>query len=427
MSAPAPCVHVVGAGLAGLAAALTAAEAGLPVRVYEQAPRGGGRCRSFWDDKLSLKIDNGNHFVMSGNAEALGLLRRNGAGEGAVLGPREAVYPFYDHANGARYAVRPGLARTPLWAFTPGRSVPGADFLDYAEGGALMTAPADATLDQVIRRRGALWRGFWEPMAIAALNAAPEQCQARLLIPVLTKTFLRGGAYCRPLIARETLGDAFVEPTVAAIERLGAQVRFGARVRALAFAENRLSGLVLAEGPVALGARDVLVLATPPTRAKELVPELTTPEDGEPILNGHFRLAQAPPIGGGEVPLMGVLGAATQWIAVRGPHVSLTISAASALADEDEETLLPKLWAETRAALGLPEGAGYEAGRIIREKRATFLPTPANVRRRPGAATRWPNLILAGDWTDTGLPATIEGAITSGNTAGRLVLERMRR
>ena len=123
---------------------------------------------------------------------------------------------------------------------------------------------------------------------------------------------------------------------------------------------------------------------------------------------------------------MGVLGAATQWIAVRGVHASLTISAASALADEEEATLLPRLWEETRAALGLAPGMGYEAARIIREKRATFLPTPANVRARPKAATRWPNLILAGDWTDTGLPATIEGAITSGNTAGALVLGRAR-
>lgn len=426
MSEPAPCVHVVGAGLAGLAAALTVAEAGLAVRVYEQAPRGGGRCRSFWDDKLSLKIDNGNHFVMSGNEAAMGLLRRNGAGEAAVIGPAEALFPFYDHADGSRFIVRPGLARTPLWAFQRGRSVPGASAMEFLEGAKLLAADPDATLDQVIRMRGKLWRGFWEPLAIAALNAEPAQCQARLLAPVLTKTFLRGGAYCRPLIARETLGDAFVEPTVASIERLGGQVRFGARVRALDFADNRLAGLMLAEGPVALGARDVLVLATPPTRAKELVPDLTAPEDGEPILNAHFRLAQAPPIGGGEVPLMGVLGAATQWIAVRGVHASLTISAASALADEDEDTLLPKLWAETHAALGLPVGTGYEAARIIREKRATFLPTPANVRRRPGAATRWPNMILAGDWTDTGLPATIEGAITSGNTAGALVRERMR-
>lgn len=418
-------VHVVGAGLAGLAAALTVAEAGIGVQVHEQAPRGGGRCRSFWDEKLSLKIDNGNHFIMSGNDAAMGLLRRNGAGEAAVIGPAEAIYPFYDHERSIRYEVRPGLARTPLWALTPGRSVPGAGFLDYAEGGALLTAPPEATLEQVIRRRGELWRGFWEPLAIAALNAAPEQCQARLLAPVLTKTFLRGGAYCRPLIARETLGDAFVEPTVSTIEQRGGQVRFGARVRGLEFSENRVRGLMLAEGPVALGPEDILVLAVPPTRAAELVPGLTVPEDGEPILNAHFRLDHPPPIGGGEVPLMGVLGAATQWIAVRGPHVSLTISAAGAFAEDDEAALLPRLWAETRAALGLPEGAGYEAGRIIREKRATFLPTPENVRRRPKAATRWPNLILAGDWTDTGLPATIEGAITSGNTAGRIAAQRL--
>lgn len=414
-----PRVHVIGAGLAGLAAALTAAEAGLRVRLYEQAPRAGGRCRSFWDDRLSLLIDNGNHFVMSGNDNALGLLRRNGAGISALIGPDEAVFPFYDHADGARYSVRPGRARTPLWALQPGRSVPGARFWDFAEGGALLAVPAHATLAQAIRRRGPLWRGFWEPMAIAALNAAPDVAQARLLLPVLTRTFLRGGAYCRPLIAREALGEAFVEPTLRVLENLGAQIQFGARLKAIALADKRATALHLGEEIIELGPSDRVILAVPPTRAGEFLPFLTPPEDGEPILNAHFRLereAPHPP----QAPLMGVLGAATQWIAVRGLHVSLTISAASALADMEEDILLPRLWDETRAALQLPAQLPYAAARIIREKRATFCPSPANVARRPGAKTPLANLWLAGDWTDTGLPATIEGAILSGNLAGTL-------
>ncbi len=415
----APLVHVIGAGLAGLAAALTASEAGLRVQLHEQAPRAGGRCRSFWDDKLSLLIDNGNHFVMSGNAHALGLLRRNGAGVQALIGPDEALFPFYDHANGARYTVRPGRARTPLWALQRGRSVPGAGFWDFAEGGALLGAPAEATLAQVIRRRGPLWRGFWEPMAIAALNAAPEVAQARLLTPVLTRTFLRGGAYCRPLIAREALGEAFVEPTLRALEKRGAVTRFGVRLKAIEMHNGRATALHLGDAQIALGPSDRVILAVPPARAGELLPFLTPPEDGEPILNAHFRLeeeAPHPPL----APLMGVLGAATQWIAVRGTHVSLTISAASALAELDEDILLPRLWEETRAALQLPVQLPYAAARIIREKRATFDPSPANVARRPAAKTALANLWLAGDWTDTGLPATIEGAIVSGNRAGAL-------
>lgn len=415
----APVLHVIGAGLAGLAAALTGAEAGLSVRLYEQAPRAGGRCRSFWDDKLSLLIDNGNHFVMSGNENALGLLERNGAGIEALIGPEEAVFPFYDHANGARYCVRPGLARTPLWALQAGRSVPGAGIWDFAEGAALLSAPATATLAQVIRRRGPLWRGFWEPMAIAALNAAPEVAQARLLTPVLTRTFLRGGAYCRPLIAREALSEAFVEPTLLMLEKRGARVRFGVRLRGIDWADKRAAVLHLGEERIALGPHDRVILAVPPTRALELIPGITAPEEGEPILNAHFRLddeAPMPP----QAPLMGVLGAATQWIAVRGQHVSLTISAASALADRPEEELLPQLWHETQAALQLPSQMPYAAARIIREKRATFCPSPANVARRPGPKTAFGNVWLAGDWTDTGLPATIEGAIFSGNRAGAL-------
>lgn len=416
----APQAFVIGAGLAGLAAGLGLAEAGWRVRLFEAAPRAGGRCRSFRDDRLSMQIDNGNHFIMSGNDAALGFLARVGAKD-ALIGPREALYPFVDLANGRRYCVKPGRARTPLWLFHPEHGAPGAGFPDYFEVARFFLASEGDRVSDVIRRRGAMWRAFWEPMTAAVLNAAPENSQARLLAPVLTRTFLRGGDYCRPLIARTGLGDAFVTPTLARIGEKGGEIRFGARLKALEFDAERVRALIFADARIEPGPRDAIVLAVPPARAGELVPGLVPPEDGETILNAHFRLdSEPPPLPGGS-HLMGVIGAATQWIAVRGVHVSLTISAAGALADEDEETLLPTLWAETRRALALPPETPWAAGRIIREKRATFLPDPANVRRRAPARTAWRNLVLAGDWTATGLPATIEGAIVSGNTAARLV------
>lgn len=413
----APTVHIVGAGLAGLAAGLTAAEAGLRVALYEAAPRAGGRCRTYWDAHLGARVDNGNHLMMSGNTAVLDLVARTGA-QDQLIGPDVAVYPFVDLETGRRWTVKPGLDRLPLWALDPARSVPGATLADYLEGVRLPFASSSATVADVIRRRGALWRGFWEPLTVAALNTTPEVGQARLLWRVLAETFLKGGAYCRPLMARHGLADALVDPVVAKIKALGGSVETGARVRALEIADGQVEAFQRGDARIALGPRDRIIVALPPTRARDLVPGLTTPEDGEAIVNAHFRLAVPPPPLPKDAVALGVLGGAAQWIFVRGDIASITISAPGALAQADEDDLLARLWDETRRALGLPDGTGYEAGRIIKERRAVFDQSPAGVARRPQTDTVFRNLLLAGDWTNTGLPATIESALRSGNRAG---------
>jgi hypothetical protein len=114
-----------------------------------------------------------------------------------------------------------------------------------------------------------------------------------------------------------------------------------------------------------------------------------------------------------------VIGGTAEWVFRRGTLASVTVSAATRIVDEDAEALAPRLWADVAAALQL--SGPLPAWRIVKEKRATFSQTPEQVRRRPKATTRWRNLALAGDWTDTGLPATIEGAIRSGVAASGCV------
>ncbi|MEM6906782.1 MAG: FAD-dependent oxidoreductase, partial [Pseudomonadota bacterium] len=158
-------------------------------------------------------------------------------------------------------------------------------------------------------------------------------------------------------------------------------------------------------------------------RLRTVLPEIDPPGDAHAILNAHFvvdpaLIATAP-------PLLGVLSSKTHWIFTRGDVVSLTISAADQMdvLGGDREALLQTLWAETRHALGLPDRA-FVAGRVLTERRATFDQSPAGVAKRPNARTELVNMFLAGDATQTGLPATIEGAIRSGETAARLALGR---
>jgi hypothetical protein len=142
------------------------------------------------------------------------------------------------------------------------------------------------------------------------------------------------------------------------------------------------------------------------------------PSGSHAIVNGHFWLDRPVELPGGSV-LLGLVGGTAQWLFARRELVSLTVSAADDLADRPAETIAQRLWADTARALELPL-APQPPGRIVKEKRATFAQTPEAARRRPGARTACRNLFLAGDWTATGLPATIEGAIRSGHLAAAL-------
>ncbi len=177
-----------------------------------------------------------------------------------------------------------------------------------------------------------------------------------------------------------------------------------------------MTALDFSDGREAVAPGEPVVLAVPPWIAAELVPGLVTPDRFHAIVNAHFRIA--PPSGAER--MIGVIGGTCEWIFAFPDRLSVTISAADALCDEDREPLARRIWAEVAAIHHLP--AELPPWQIVRERRATFAATPEQSARRPRAATRWTNLLLAGDWTATGLPATIEGALQSGATAARLAL-----
>jgi hypothetical protein len=169
--------------------------------------------------------------------------------------------------------------------------------------------------------------------------------------------------------------------------------------------------------PLAVG--DQVVIAVPPMVAADLLPGLVTPTEFRPIVNAHFRIEA---VNDGPVRFIGLVGGTAEWVFHRRNLASVTVSAANALADLDAEDIAARIWPEVGVALGLGSSP-MPTYRIVKEKRATFAQTPEQVRRRPPSRTVWRNLHLAGDWTDTGLPATIEGAIRSGHIAASCVLE----
>jgi hypothetical protein len=158
-----------------------------------------------------------------------------------------------------------------------------------------------------------------------------------------------------------------------------------------------------------------VVMAVPPRAAASLLPGLKTPTEFRAIVNAHFRVA--PPAGC--PPITGVINGIVEWIFAFPDRLSVTISAADRLLETPREALAAEIWRDVAAVTGVAEA--MPAWQIVREKRATFAALPSENDKRPAAMTQWRNLALAGDWTATGLPGTIEGAVRSGNKAADIV------
>ena len=411
-------VHVVGAGLAGLSTAVSLAAGGRPVTIYEAAAQAGGRCRSYEDARLGCRIDNGNHLLLSGNKATRRYLNATGARD-AMIGPDRACFPFLDVRTGRRWSFRPGAGMVPWWVFDKSRRVPGVPAWRYLSALRFAFAGPESTVRQTVGNSGVLFERLWEPLAVAALNTSANTGAARLLWPVLRETFARGEEACRPLVARDGLSEAFVEPALRMLRGNGADIRFKKRLQAVDYRDGRARILDFGAEAIPLEDGDSVVLAVPPVTAAALVPGLTVPEQSSPIVNVHFLLSRPADLAP-ELPFIGLIGGTAQWLFVRDRIASVTVSAGSDLVQESAEVLAERTWRDVAKALAR-DPHNLPRYRVVKEKRATMAQTPSQVRLRPATRCGYRNLFLAGDWIDTGLPATIESAIRSGESAARSV------
>jgi squalene-associated FAD-dependent desaturase len=407
--------HIVGAGISGLSAAVRLANANFKVHLYEATQQAGGRCRSYFDAATNLTIDNGNHLLLSGNRHALAYAKSIGT-EAGLVGPKRAQFPFVDLTTGKRWQLDLGDSRLPLWVFDSARRVPDTSLRDYLALMPLIWSSPSRLVGDAIPCEGVLYQRLVQPLLLAALNVDPPGGSAGLAGAVVRETLLAGGQACRPLIAREGLSAVLVEPAIKLLQGKGADIRFGQELRGFGSAAGRVNELKFGEEAISVAASDVVVLAVPPRPAASLLPGLKTPSKFRAIVNAHFRFE--PPE---DLPaILGVVGGLVEWLFTFPQRLSITISGADRLVDMPREELAQAIWRDICQASGI--AAKLPPWQIVRERRATFEATPEQNALRPGAVTAFKNLFLAGDWTDTGLPATIEGSVRSGNRAADLVL-----
>jgi squalene-associated FAD-dependent desaturase len=414
-------VAVVGGGLAGLAAAVELQDAGWHVALFERSRLLGGRATSFVAG--GREVDNGQHLFLACFTEFLGFLRRLGLGRVVRLQDRFEVLVF--SRRGAAGRLRAAALPAP-WHLA-------ASFVRYrhldwrakwqvaralARAREARTAPGSFA-DWLVRvgQREAALRGFWRPFFVPALNAPLERMSAADAGFVLTTAFLESAeaarlGYCTVPLARVA---------EAAAARL-AHVNLSAPVTALhAAPEGRIVLTLAGGGRVAV---DAAVAAVPPPQLTRLLgaPEEygVPPMDGyepRPILDVHLWHDR----GALAFDLAALLDSPVQWVFAKAPgYLCCSLSAADASIRRATPEAVRLCWDEVTRAIPALRGARLEDGRATRNPEATFLPRPGTPR--VGLATRLPNLVLAGSWTDTGWPDTLESAVRSGLAAARRLL-----
>ena len=409
-------IHVIGAGMAGLSTALQLSLSGEKVTVYEAAPFAGGRCRSFLDRELGCRVDNGNHLVLSGNVAVQDYLYLINSLD-TMGGPGAPLFPFIDIQSGERWTIRMNKGSIPWWILNKKRRVPGTKITDYLSALRILTAGSTDTLAGLVKPDSRLYRLFWEPFIVGALNTEPDIASAELLRNIFVQSFGAGGDACIPMIPKIGLSESFVTPCLSVLRQHDTEVKYYQRLRSLLWEGDTVRELDFNGTIVELQPTDWVVLALPAWFMRELLPEVPTPNDFRSIVNAHYRIEGLE----ADFAFTGIIGGYSEWIFVRNGLVSVTISCAERYRAITSREMAVLVWKEVALLLRLdPEH--MPPYRIFLEKYATFAATPEQNIRRPTSYTGWKNVAIAGEWTATGLPSTIEGALRSGIKAAQVVM-----
>lgn len=451
---------IIGGGFAGLAAGVALSSAGKRVRILEQKPYLGGRARSFTHAATGATVDNGQHIFMGCYHETLAFLKTIGTLDRLRFQPQLAVH-FADRQQGLTSLKCPSLP--PPWHLLGG--VLKSNSFDFAEklqivrlGRALKAANTTKlyeelrclTVDEWMARMGQsekLRRNFWDLLCIAALNEDPRIAAASVFEPVLRLALFKSARDSRIGLANCGLSECYTEAATTFIHARGGEVEINRDVSGLILdpvkndandkPELVCRGVRLSDGSTL--ASGFVLSAVPCFQLARLLPhDLLT---GESFFAGLAAMRPVPIISLNlwldrditPLEFAGLRGTTVQWFFNKGKilgsgehYISLVISGAHEHVHREKEELLSLALQELRELFPRAREAAVLHSLVIKERFATFSASVEAARLRPGSRTPVAGLYLAGDWTNTGLPATIESAVKSGYTAAREVLHSQR-
>jgi len=438
-------VVVIGGGFAGLSAAALLGERGARVTVLEARPSLGGRASAFTDPATGDRVDNGQHVLIGCYHETFAFLERIGASAGVALQENLEVHMIDRRGRASRLACPPWPAPLHLLGgVLRWESLGWADRLAVLRiRGALRRRAPDprgagassTTVRQWLRAAGQTERLvelLWEPLAVAALNEPIDVAGAEPFREVLRRMFTSNRRDSRLGLPVVPLDRLFAQPARAFIERTGGAVRTGARARVTCPAGSSRPAVITTAGETLRPDAVVCAVAwhalpdlfpSPPSALHDMLDDARS-TTASPIVTVNLWLDR--PVEAG--PFVGLPGRTMQWVFDKSRlfgggsgHLSLVSSGATAIVGRSNDELVDLAMSEIREALPGARAAELRRAVVVRERRATFSVAPG-APARPGTRTPVQGVYLAGDWIDTGLPATIESAVTSGHWAARAIV-----
>lgn len=426
---------VIGGGCAGFSAATALAGNGARVLVLEARPRLGGRASAFTDPATGERVDNGQHILMGCYYDTLAFLDRIGAGD-RVKWQTGLQVPMIDRSGNHSVLSLPALP--PPLNFLAGvlawEALNWSERLSVLKIGSALKSTTGISVRAWLEQHGQaprLCELFWEPLALAALNQSIDQADASHFITVLQRVFGPDPAAAALVLPAVPLDELYAEPSRRWLEERGSEVRVHAPARVV-IDGDRVAGVRVRDDFIATP----IVISTVPWYAFASLFEEPPPQLA-PTIENATRLGSLPIVTVNlwfdravmDEPLVGLPGRHFQWIFDRRAlvggatsHLSLISSGAETIVAKTNDELTAIALAEVRAALPAARPAVLKKSVSVREKRSTFS-LASDAPPRPTTVTEIGGFLLAGDWIETGLPATIESAVISGHQAAKCATE----
>ena len=407
-------IHIIGSGLAGLSSAIHLLKKNRKINIYEASTLFGGRCRSYKERDFKCVLDNGNHLIIKAYKNTFKYIKEINA-EKELITNSDTLYHFIDISKSTKWTVRPYTFIFPWWVFINSYRPADVSFFDFIKSMKIFFARNNQTVCDVLDSNSLIYKRFWKPFTIAVLNTHPKEASAKLLWGVVSKTLFKGTNSLKPYTVKKSLDESLIKPALKKINSSGGELRRNHRLKKIIFKNNFAKELIFQNKKISLGEKDLVVLAFTPNVLNKILPDVTTPKKTNCILNIHFKIdkfkkkVNFPK----ESFFLGVTGGLTDWIFKKNNILSVTISAANKLDIYDNEKISKIIWEEIKIIFKL-DNINIPKYKVIKEKMATFVQSPEEVWKKPKMQTKYSNIFLAGDWIDNGLPATIEGAVTSG-------------
>lgn len=419
---------VIGGGFAGLTAAAYLSNAGHSVELIEASPKLGGRAYSFQDRSTGDVIDNGQHIMMGCYKETLKFLSMIGASGNIeiqkqldVIFLKKNYQLFHLKASSAPY---PFNLLSALLHFTALSRTNRLSILKFFLKIFLVHPDRLKSLSvkqwlQIELQNEETIKSFWEILTVGTLNTSTEKASAKIFSDVLKEIFFKGTKSASIILPLKGLSETYCGQAANYLSKNDGIISLSEKVESLIFDVEKVVAVKTDKRVVE--NFDFVVTAVPFYALKklgvaEILPELNV--NYSTIVSIHLWLDINPL----EEKFYGLIDSMIHWIFNHGKHITLVISNADYLSIRDKKEILEIALMELEKFTSIKR-QDVISSKIIKEKRATFVPSNDLINKRPSSKTKIKNLFLAGDWTDTGLPSTIESAVKSGRTAAELIID----